>query len=139
MPQPKQGADIAPQVQVKTPTVTVITDGNQSQVLRVPKTHDEMNALIARRDQLSQQLEDVTDRRDNLIEQMRTVPGPAMIAADSQRLQRVEQGMEAMAIEIERISEGQRFTTKLLAEQQRRALGNTGTAPATPPVTDGKS
>jgi len=43
---------------------------------------------------------------------------PLMIAADSQRLQRVEQGMEAMAIEIERISEGQRFVTKLLSESR---------------------
>ena len=206
MPQPKQGADIAPQVQVKTPTVTVTTDGDLSQVLRVPKTGDEMNALIVRRDQLNEQLENVTDRRNDLIEQMRSAPNPAMaglqsqlgvldarvlqlendlattgqeiaaaspqlvamvrepenedtngsfddgvgagvagsvgvmavllffgfrrfrrmprnraplmIAADSQRLQRVEQGMEAMAIEIERISEGQRFVTKLLSESR---------------------
>ena len=206
MPQSKQGADIAPQVQVKTPTVIVTTDGNQSQVLRIPKNHDEMNALIVRRDQLNEQLENVTDRRNDLIEQMRTAPNvamaglqsqlsvlearilqlendiattgqeiaaaspqlvamarepqdedtngsfddgvgagvagsvgvmavilfflfrrfrrsprnraPLMIAADSQRLQRVEQGMEAMAIEIERISEGQRFVTKLLSEQR---------------------
>lgn len=63
---------------------------------------------------------------------------PAIPAELTQRLERIEQGVEAMAIEIERISEGQRFTTKLLAEQQRRALGNAGTAaPATPP--DGKS
>ncbi len=206
MPQPKQGADVAPQVQVKTPTVTVFTDG-KSQVLQIPKSHDEMNALIARRDQLSAQLESVTDRRDDLIDQMRTAPNvamaglqsqlsvldarvlqlenglattgqeiaaaspqlvsmararddnedsngsfddgvgagvagsvgvmavilfvlfrrfrrsprnrvPLMISADSERLQRVEQGMEAMAIEIERISEGQRFVTKLLSDSR---------------------
>jgi hypothetical protein len=35
------------------------------------------------------------------------------VAAD--RLQRIEQAVDAMAIEIERISEGQRFTTKLLS------------------------
>jgi hypothetical protein len=35
----------------------------------------------------------------------------------AQRLQRLEQGMEAIAIEIERVSEGQRFVTKLLSEQ----------------------
>lgn len=34
------------------------------------------------------------------------------------RLERLEQGMEAIAIEIERISEGQRFVTKLLSESQ---------------------
>ena len=34
------------------------------------------------------------------------------------RLNRVEQIVEATAIEIERISEGQRFTTKLLSEKR---------------------
>jgi hypothetical protein len=34
----------------------------------------------------------------------------------SQRLERLEQGVEAIAIEIERVSEGQRFVTRLLAE-----------------------
>jgi len=43
---------------------------------------------------------------------------PALPAADSERLQRLEHGMEAMAIEIERISEGQRFVTKLLSESR---------------------
>jgi hypothetical protein len=32
------------------------------------------------------------------------------------RLARIEQAIEAVAVEIERISEGQRFTTKLLSE-----------------------
>ena len=32
------------------------------------------------------------------------------------RLERIEQAIEAVAIEVERISEGQRFTTKLLSE-----------------------
>ena len=32
----------------------------------------------------------------------------------AERLQRIEQAVDAMAIEIERISEGQRFTTRLL-------------------------
>ena len=34
----------------------------------------------------------------------------------SDRLERMEQALEAVAIEVERISEGQRFTTKLLSE-----------------------
>jgi len=34
------------------------------------------------------------------------------------RINRVEQIVEATAIEIERISEGQRFTTKLLSEKR---------------------
>jgi hypothetical protein len=33
------------------------------------------------------------------------------------RLQRMEQAIDSIAIEVERISEGQRFTTKLLAER----------------------
>ncbi|MEO8192405.1 MAG: hypothetical protein ABI681_01055 [Gemmatimonadales bacterium] len=33
------------------------------------------------------------------------------------RLERMERGMEAIAIEVERVSEGQRFVTKLLSEQ----------------------
>jgi len=35
----------------------------------------------------------------------------------SARLARIETAIESMAIELERISEGQRFTTKLLAER----------------------
>ena len=34
----------------------------------------------------------------------------------SDRIQRIEQAVEAIAIEVERVSEGQRFTTKLLSE-----------------------
>jgi hypothetical protein len=34
----------------------------------------------------------------------------------AQRLERLENGMEAIAIEIERVSEGQRFVTRLLSE-----------------------
>jgi len=37
------------------------------------------------------------------------------------RLARIEQAVDSMSIEIERISEGQRFTTKLLSERAREA------------------
>jgi hypothetical protein len=33
------------------------------------------------------------------------------------RLARIEQAVDAIAVEVERISEGQRFTTRLLSEQ----------------------
>lgn len=33
------------------------------------------------------------------------------------RLERMEQSIDAIAVEVERISEGQRFTTKLLTER----------------------
>jgi hypothetical protein len=36
------------------------------------------------------------------------------------RLERMEQAIDSIAVEIERISEGQRFTTKLLAERNEK-------------------
>jgi hypothetical protein len=44
---------------------------------------------------------------------------PQQLAGDaSQRLERLEHGMEAIAIEIERVAEGQRFVTRLMSEGQ---------------------
>jgi hypothetical protein len=43
---------------------------------------------------------------------------PAVFNEAAQRLERVEAAVDAIAIEIERISEGQRFVTKLLSEGQ---------------------
>jgi hypothetical protein len=42
---------------------------------------------------------------------------PAGDLDSAERLARIEQAVDAMAIEIERISEGQRFTTKLLTSR----------------------
>ena len=42
---------------------------------------------------------------------------PKVPADVSGRLERIEQAIEAVAVEVERISEGQRFTTKLLADR----------------------
>jgi hypothetical protein len=44
-------------------------------------------------------------------------------AALEARLTRFEQSLDAVAIEIERVSEGQRFLTKVLAEDASRAIG----------------
>jgi len=41
----------------------------------------------------------------------------ALDTGSAERLARIEQAVDAMAIEIERISEGQRFTTKLLSSR----------------------
>lgn len=201
-------ADVVVGPQGKAPTVTVFTDaGNgvlEKQVLKIPTTRNEMAALLARRGQLSEQLNSVTDRRNDLIERIRVAPSgteaglqsqlqvldarilqlendlgavgrevaaaspqlismaddpprppsnddfeqgmaaagvpifivmsavyffsrrrwkrqarraaPTLPSADSERLQRLEHGVEAMAIEIERISEGQRFVTRLLSQ-----------------------
>jgi hypothetical protein len=48
--------------------------------------------------------------------------GPAprreIMAESDPRMERIERGMEAIAVEVERISEGQRFVTKLMAESR---------------------
>jgi hypothetical protein len=53
------------------------------------------------------------DRRD-------TASAPAL-ATIEERLGRLEAGVDSIAVEVERISEGQRFTTKLLAERSSDA------------------
>ena len=45
---------------------------------------------------------------------------PAGSSLGDSRLSRLEQAVDAIALEVERISEGQRFTTKLLTEQTRQ-------------------
>ena len=37
------------------------------------------------------------------------------------RLERMEQGIEAVALEVERIGEGQRFVTQLMSDRAQRA------------------
>lgn len=51
-------------------------------------------------------------------------PHDRLDPALDQRLARMESAIEAIAVEVERISEGQRFTTRLLAERaaDERAL-----------------
>ena len=44
-------------------------------------------------------------------------PGSAGVKIDDERLTRLEQAVESIALEVERISEGQRFTTRLLTER----------------------
>ena len=45
-------------------------------------------------------------------------PAPAVFTETAQRLERLEASVDAIAIEIERVSEGQRFVTKLLSDAQ---------------------
>ena len=49
-------------------------------------------------------------------------PAPRLPAEDSLRLERLEHAVDAIAIEVERISEAQRFTTKLLSERSTEHL-----------------
>ena len=44
---------------------------------------------------------------------------PVMPPEMKTRLERMEQALDSIAIEVERISEAQRFTTKLLAEKSK--------------------
>jgi hypothetical protein len=57
---------------------------------------------------------------------------PALRADAGERLERIEQGMDAIAIEVERVSEGQRFVTRLLSE--RNGLGLNAAQQAAEPV-----
>ncbi len=47
----------------------------------------------------------------------RGTTSPKALAEIEQRLGRIEQAVDAIAIEVERVSEGQRFTTRLLSER----------------------
>ena len=51
------------------------------------------------------------------------------LAADDDRMARLEQAVESIAIEVERISEGQRFTTKLLSERVQADEARMGQSP----------
>lgn len=53
------------------------------------------------------------------------------VVVDEDRMARLEQAVEAIALEVERISEGQRFTTKLLSD--RAAAERLPVAPASEP------
>ncbi|MGH7626348.1 MAG: hypothetical protein ACREOJ_13660 [Gemmatimonadaceae bacterium] len=48
----------------------------------------------------------------------RKVAPPPEMHAIEERLNRIEQAVDAIAVETERISEGQRFTTKLLSDRR---------------------
>lgn len=60
------------------------------------------------------------ERKNELEARMRGMGG-----LDSPRLERMEQAIDAMAVEIERIAESQRFVTRLLSEprSERGTLG----------------
>jgi TolA-binding protein len=52
-----------------------------------------------------------------------SLPKHAPQSADhTQRLERMEQAIDSIAIEIERVSEGQRFVTRLMSDRQNAAL-----------------
>ncbi|HST08639.1 MAG TPA: hypothetical protein VLJ83_10725 [Gemmatimonadaceae bacterium] len=61
-------------------------------------------------------------------------PPPAVFTETAQRLERLEASVDAIAIEIERVSEGQRFVTRLLSESHN-AAANAIAVSASDPLT----
>ena len=60
----------------------------------------------------------------------------ALPTESGERLERIEQAMDAIAIEVERVSEGQRFVTRLLSERAP-AIGAAPAQPVAVPVAEG--
>ena len=60
-----------------------------------------------------------------------SAPVPAQHPDTAARLERIEQAIDAMSLEVERIAEGQRFVTRLMTERapERVALPLRGDAP----------
>lgn len=52
------------------------------------------------------------------LDRKKTAPSTSLPGVED-RLGRIEQAVEAIAIEVERVSEGQRFTTRLLTDRAR--------------------
>src|SRR5690348_2341464 len=66
---------------------------------------------------------------------LETRPQPPSVPSDvSARLERMEQAIDAIAVEIERVSEAQRFTTRLLADPGGQALGTGAPAASGAPL-----
>ncbi|HEX5831575.1 MAG TPA: hypothetical protein VFY16_11375 [Gemmatimonadaceae bacterium] len=49
-------------------------------------------------------------------------PAPPLLTESAQRLERLEQAVDTIAVEVERVSEGQRFLTRLLTDAQSSPL-----------------
>jgi hypothetical protein len=58
----------------------------------------------------------------------RVPSAPSMSPELAAQIERMEHAIDSIAIEVERISEGQRFTTKLLAERNTSAAGGVSSA-----------
>ncbi len=61
-----------------------------------------------------------------------SLPAASTSPEQVQRLERIEQAVDAIAIEMERVSEGQRFVTRLLSENKIGGLSSLGAGGAEP-------
>ena len=55
----------------------------------------------------------------NLWKRGSRAPAPVIDKETAERLRRLEQSIDSIAVEVERISEGQRFVTKLMSEREK--------------------
>ena len=69
------GANVVPQA--KTPSVNILLGDGKAQTLQIPKSHDEMMGLLAQRRQLNEQLDQATDRRNDLMNKILGAPETA--------------------------------------------------------------
>lgn len=58
---------------------------------------------------------------------------PGALQQIAQRLERIEQAVDSIAIEVERVSEGQRFTAKILADKAAESAPGRAIPKATTP------
>jgi hypothetical protein len=59
----------------------------------------------------------------------RSGPAPRSLIGMEERLARIEGAVDTIAVEVERISEGQRFTAKLLAERSEAGAAKSTAEP----------
>ena len=64
-----------------------------------------------------------------VVRKMDRAPGSSVAPDVVARLERMEQAIDSIAVEVERISEGQRFTTKLLADRASSNANGVNGAP----------
>lgn len=58
-----------------------------------------------------------------MLHRMRMRSVPSLTSDDAQRLTRIENAVDTIAVEVERVSEGQRFVTKLMNESRQLGAG----------------
>lgn len=85
-----QAAPAAPQPQTPV-SITTVGPGGQTQTLLIPKTEAEVQGLIKQRNELSDQLSNVTSRRRELSDEIRTAPEGASRTGLEDRLRVLDQ------------------------------------------------
>ena len=58
------------------------------------------------------------------------VPRPELPASDDERILRIEQAVDAIAVELERVGEGQRYLTQIMSQRLPASGGSSSNAAA---------